>query len=100
MRSMSYAFTAVLIIAALAAPSALAKPAPPDMIQGSSAPAGLPTWPEDPQPITRAETPAAPADGFPWETLGIALAAAGIGLAGAVAVVRVRRRVHRTHPIA
>jgi hypothetical protein len=103
MRSISSVVTALLIVAALAAPSALARPAedpvvawPGDQPSASSLtdPAS-PTWPVDPQPIASpAPQPAPSHDGFPWETLGLVLVASGIGLAGAVAVVRIRRRTH------
>jgi hypothetical protein len=105
MRSMSFAFTTILLVAAIAVPAASAKPtdhpsAWRTIIEDagpSSTPApGTPTWPADPQPIAPVTQPAASDDGFPWETVGLILVAAGIGLAGAVAVVRVRRRSHMT----
>jgi len=98
---MSYTFTAFLLVAAIAAPAALARPAgePPALaheIAAHSAP-GAPTWPADPQPTAPAVTRPAPSDdGFPGATAGLMLVAAGIGLAVAVAVVRVRRRPHMT----
>jgi hypothetical protein len=104
MRFTSFAFTTVLLVAAIAVPAASAKPThdPPawrSIIEdagSSSTPApGTPTWPADPQPIATAVTQPAPSDdGFPWQTVGLILVVAGIGLAGAVAVVRVRRRPH------
>ena len=99
MRSMSYAFTALLLVAAIAAPAALARPAVdpwPALAHEVARPQRphVPTWPADPQPIAPAVTQPAPSDdGFPWETVGLILVAAGIGLAGAVAVVRVRGAV-------
>ena len=115
MRSISSVFTALLIVAALMAPSALARPAQDPVVtrhdvmgQMPTWPAGgdqaaassvagpaTPTWPVDPQPIARTATQPVPSDdGFPWATVGIVLVAAAVGLTGAIAVVRMRRRTH------
>jgi len=90
MRSMSFAFTTLLLVAAIAVPAASAKP--------TNHPSAWQTVIED---TGSSRTPAAPVtrpapsdNGFPWETVGLILVAAGIGLAGAVAVVRIRRRTH------
>jgi hypothetical protein len=118
MRFMSYAFTTCLLIAAIAVPEAVAGPAQdPPVSPTPVAPGGqlswprdaqkprahtavAPTepraWPSDPRRSTPAEPQPAPADGFPWATVGLILAGAGIGLAGAVALVRVRRGPHVT----
>ena len=94
MRSMSFAFTTILLVAAIAVPAASAKPtnhpsAWRTVIEdtgSSTTPApGTAARPADPRPSD---------DGFPWETVGLILVGAGIGLAGALAVVRVRRRPH------
>ncbi len=99
MRSMSYAFTAFLLVTSIAAPAATARPAqdPPALVTRThSGPTSDSPRPADLPPSTPAEPQPAPADGFPWATVGLILVGAGIGLAGAVAVVRMRRRPHLT----
>jgi hypothetical protein len=96
MRSISAAFTAFLLVAALAAPAALARPAHDVSVSATPIPSGQPTWPVDPQPIASPAPQPAPSDGFPWDVVGLVLIAGGIGVAAAVAAVRIRRRPHIT----
>jgi hypothetical protein len=49
---------------------------------------GPPTWPTNPQPIRSAELPAGDGDDSIWLVLGIGLAGAGIGAAGAAGLAR------------
>jgi hypothetical protein len=115
MRLKSSAVTAALVAAAIAAPVAQASPIQdpavgdstvavqdlrsPDARDAADRAArvpGPPTWPVDPQPIASVKAEPATDDGFPWEAVTLALAAAGLTLTGAAFVAGRRRRSRRT----
>ena len=101
MRLKSHTLIATLLTAALMAPAAQAMPIDPvtqprvaDARTETGQLPGPPTWPMDPKPINAVKTEPTTTNGFPWETIAIAVAGAGLALTVGRMLTGARRRPH------